>query len=130
MKATKEQIRILSRLSQQAAFDSLRQTKTRWVSKGFALQAISSDKSEPSFCVITSKHAAKLATDRNKMRRRLRAIAYEVLTTSAKPQMTYMMVARKDSLTLSMDDLRRDLKWCLKKLDLLQDVQETRPTAD
>lgn len=130
MKATKEQIRILSRLSQQAAFDSLRLTKTRWVSKGFALQAIPSEDTRTSFCVITSKHAAKLATDRNKMRRRLRAVAYEILTTSAKPQMTYMMVARKESLTLSMDDLRRDLKWCLKKLDLLADVNETRPTAD
>lgn len=130
MKATKEQIQILSRLKKQAAFDSLRKTKTRWVSKGFSVQAIPSDKPTPDFCVITSKHAAKLATDRNKMRRRLRAVAYEILTTSAKPDMAYMIVARKDSLTLSMDDLRKDLKWCLKKLSLNNDAQETRTTAD
>lgn len=130
MKATKEQIQILSRLSQQAAFDSLRKTKTRWVSKGFSLQVIPSDAATPSFCVITSKHAAKLATDRNKMRRRLRAVAYEILTTSAKQNMTYMIVARKDSLTLSMDDLRKDLKWCLKKLDMTQNDNDTRPVAD
>lgn len=131
MKATKEQIQILSRLSQQAAFDSLRKTKTRWVSKGFSLQVIPSDTATTSsFCVITSKHAAKLATDRNKMRRRLRAVAYEILTTSAKQNMTYMIVARKDSLTLSMDDLRKDLKWCLKKLDMTQNDNDTRPVAD
>lgn len=130
MKATKEQIQVLSRLKQQAAFDSLRKTKTRWVSKGFALQAMPSDKTSPAFCVITSKHAAKLATDRNKMRRRLRAVAYEILTTAAKPDMSYMIVARKDSLTLSMDDLRKDLKWCLKKLSLNKDDNETRPSTD
>lgn len=130
MKATKEQIHILSRLSQQAAFDSLRATKTRWVSKGFALQAIEAAPSTLHFCVITSKHASKLATDRNKMRRRLRAVAYEILTTAAKTGMTYMIVARKDSLTLPMDDLRRDLKWCLKKLDLTLNANETRSTAD
>jgi ribonuclease P protein component len=134
MKATKKQIQVLSRLSQQAAFDSLRKTKTRWVSKGFSLQVIPTenrptDSGDLKFCVITSKHAAKLATDRNKMRRRLRAVAYEILTTAAKQGMTYMIVARKDSLTLSMDDLRKDLKWCLKKLNLNQDDNKTDTTA-
>lgn len=124
MKATREQIQILSRLKQQAAFDSLRKTKTRWVSKGFSVQAIPSDKPTPSFCIITSKHAAKLATDRNTMRRRLRAVAYEILTTSAKPEMEYMIVARKEALSLSMDDLRKDLKWCLKKLNLNHNANE------
>jgi ribonuclease P protein component len=127
MKATKEQVQILSRLKQQAAFDSLRKTKTRWVSKGFSLQVIPSDTSDFHFCVITSKHAAKLATDRNKMRRRLRAIAYEILTTSAKPGMIYMIVARKDSLTRPMDELRKDLKWCLKKLSLNHDADTICP---
>jgi ribonuclease P protein component len=133
MKATKEQIQVLSRLKQQAAFDSLRKTKTRWVSKGFSLQAIPSDVGtvpSPSFCVITSKHAAKLATDRNKMRRRLRAVAYEILPSSAKTDMSYMIVARKDSLTLPMDDLRKDLKWCLKKLGLNNDAHENRTSTD
>lgn len=130
MKATKKQIQVLSRLKPQAAFDSLRKTKTRWVSKGFAVQAIPSEQTTPSFCVITSKHAAKLATDRNKMRRRLRAVAYEILTTSAKPDMAYMIVARKESLTLSMQDLRKDLKWCLKKLNLNHDADPTCAITD
>ena len=130
MKATKKQIQILSRLSQQAAFDSLRKSKTRWVSKGFALQVIPSAGQTTDYCVITSKHAAKLATDRNRMRRRLRAVAYEILTTAAKQEMSYMIVARKEALTLSLDDLRKDLKWCLRKLDLDDHVNETRTITD
>ena len=124
MKATRTMIGNLSRLKIQAAFDSLRKTKTRWVSQGFAIQAIPQQNPKtpavPAFCVITSKKTAKLATDRNKMRRRLRAVAYEILSTHAKPDMEYMVVARPLSQTRPMDDLRKDLLWCLKKLDLLR----------
>lgn len=122
MKATKENMNHLSRLTEQAAFDCLRKTKTRWVAKGFSVQAVPSESISPSFCIITSKHTAKLAVDRNRMRRRLRAVAYEILPLSAKRSVNYMIVARKDCLTLSMDDLKRDLKWCLKKLDLNLDI--------
>lgn len=124
MKATQTMIGNLSRLKSQAAFDSLRKTKTRWVSQGFAIQAIPQQNPSlsaiPSFCVITSKKTAKLATDRNKMRRRLRAVAYEILSTQAKPDMDYMLVARAPSQTRTMDDLRKDLLWSLKKLNLLR----------
>ncbi len=130
MKATKEHMHILSRLTEQAAFDSLRKTKTRWVAKGFSIQAIPSTPSGQKFCVITSKKTAKLAVDRNKMRRRLRAVAYEILPNSAHLNMSYMIVARKESLTLPMDDLRRDLKWCLKKLNLDIHADTNHPNPD
>ncbi len=127
MKATRDQISFLSRLKAQAAFDSLRKTKTRWVSQGFAVQAIPQPLTDapprPRFCVITSKKTAKLATDRNRMRRRLRAVIYEVLATHARADMDYMIVARTGALNRPMDDLRKDLKWCLKKLDLLRPTE-------
>lgn len=130
MKATKDAVRNLSRLKDQAAFDSLRKTKTRWVSQGFALQVIPrthlSPPAKAGFCVITSKKTAKLATDRNKMRRRLRAVAYEILPVHAKPDMEYMLVARNGALTRPMDDLRKDLLWCLKKLDLVHHADPLR----
>lgn len=123
MKASKAQVQNLSRLTTQAAFDSLRKTKTRWVSPSFALQAIPQTApqtpAKPAFCVITSKKTAKLATDRNRMRRRLRAIAYEIISSKAKPDMDYMIAARQGALTRSTEDLRKDLLWCLKRLDLL-----------
>lgn len=127
MKATKNLIQNSSRLKAQAAFDSLRTTKTRWVSQGFAIQVIPQitpkTPAVPGFCVITSKKTAKLATDRNRMRRRLRAIAYEILPVQAKPDMDYMIVARSGALTRPMDEMRKDLVWCLRKLDLLRHVE-------
>lgn len=123
MRATKETSQLLSRLTQQAAFDSLRKTKIRWVSKGFALQVIERQGASDTygFCVIASKKTAKSAVVRNRMRRRLKAVALDILPLHAKSGFDFMFVARKDAETLDAEILRRDLKWCLKKLDLLKD---------
>ncbi|HNQ91325.1 MAG TPA: ribonuclease P protein component [Alphaproteobacteria bacterium] len=111
-----------SRLITQAAFDSLRKTKTRWVSKGFAMQAapatFPSDKI--GFCVIASKKTAKSAVERNRMRRRLKAVALEILPRHAVSGQDYMIVARKEAATLEADALKRDMIWCLKRLNLLK----------
>ncbi|HRK97602.1 MAG TPA: ribonuclease P protein component [Alphaproteobacteria bacterium] len=132
MRATKADLENTSRLVQQAAFDSLRKTKKRWVSKGFALQVIpqancdgTTEQDEPSsdplgFCIIASKKTARQAVLRNRMRRRLKAVALEILPRNAQMGMHYMIVARRDALTLGVDELRRDMVWCLKRLDLLK----------
>ncbi|HOO50509.1 MAG TPA: ribonuclease P protein component [Alphaproteobacteria bacterium] len=125
MKATKETGKFLGRLKQQAAFDSLRKSKLRWVSKGFALQAIPRSTVEQSapfndFCVIASKKTAKSAVVRNRMRRRLKTMAQDVLPECAKNGYDFMIVARREALTLDADILRRDLQWCLKRLELLK----------
>ncbi|MDD3020430.1 MAG: ribonuclease P protein component [Alphaproteobacteria bacterium] len=124
MHATKDDIKATSRLTQQAAFDSLRKTKIRWVSKGFALQAMqaTTPSEQLGFCIIASKKTAKSAVLRNRMRRRLRAVALEILPHHAKSGIDYMVVARKDAPTLGIEELRRDMVWCLKRLDLLKDV--------
>jgi len=123
VKATKTDIQTTSRLTAQAAFDSLRKTKSRWVSKGFALQAAPSTQKDDKvgFCVIASKKTAKGAVLRNRMRRRLRALALEILPAHARYDMDYMIVARREATTLSPDEMRRDMIWCLKRLNLLKD---------
>ncbi len=125
MRATKDDIKATSRLTQQAAFDSLRQTKIRWVAKGFALQAMKTSavpSEQVGFCIIASKKTAKSAVLRNRMRRRLRAVALEILPHHARSDMDYMIIARKDAPTLGIEDLRRDMIWCLKRLDLLKNA--------
>lgn len=126
MHALKSQIRTTSRLNNQAAFDSLRKTKIRWVAEGLALQAIpasndpASSSMPLSFSIIASKKTAKRAVDRNLLRRRLRAVALEILPEKANQTMIYMVVARSGGLTRSYEDLKKDMIWCLKKLDLLK----------
>lgn len=132
MQATRENMNKMSRLIPQAAFDSLRKTKTRWVSKGFAIQAApafaSGDKI--GFCVIASKKTAKSAVVRNRMRRRLKAVAYEILPNHAVSGQDYMIIARKDASTLEAADLKRDMIWCLKRLGLLVKQAPLPPGED
>lgn len=106
----------------QAAFDLLRKTKLRWTSTGFSVQAIPSTNDDPlvRFCIIASKKTCAKAVDRNRLRRRIRAIALETLPLHAKTGMSYMIVGRSDGLKNEYDNMKRDMLWCLKRMDLLK----------
>lgn len=124
MKASKSQLQTISRLSSQAVFDCLRQTKDlRWVSTSFVLQVAPQPvpASPYALCISASKKAAPLAVDRNRMRRRMKAVAADVMPRLAKPGLNYMISCRQSVLTRPVADLEKDLGWCLKKLNLLKD---------
>jgi ribonuclease P protein component len=121
MKATRQTMLSLSRLTNQAAFDSLRKSKIRWVAKGFSISIIPDESGGLSFCIIASKKTENSAVKRNRMRRRLRAMANDILPTAAKNGYSYMIVTKRDAMTLPAATLRQDLLWCLKKLGYLND---------
>ena len=122
MKASKAQIQLISRLPTQAVFDCLRKTQElRWVAPGLILQALPREDSPAQpygLCVSASKKVARLATDRNRIRRRLKAIAVELLPLAARPGMNYMISGRHQTAGRSAEELEKDLRWCLKKLNL------------
>lgn len=122
MHAPKSHILKTGRPLNQAAFDLLRKTKLRWTSTGFSVQAVpcGTDDQLVRFCVIASKKTCTKAVDRNRLRRRIRAIALETLPLHAKVGMTYMIVGRSGGLTIDYENMRRDMLWCLKRLDLLK----------
>lgn len=127
MQASKEQIKSISRLGPQAAFDVLRKNRDkRWTAEGLVLQALprfeSKRKTEAPYglCVSASKKTAKLAHDRNRMKRRLKAAAFEIIPKYAAADMDYMVSARFGTNERDFELLKKDLLWCLKKLDLLK----------
>lgn len=121
MKATQSQLKSINRLKAQAVFDCLRSSKTRWVSTGLALQACARAADGGIGCAVSaSKKTAALATDRNRMRRRLKAVAASVLPDAAQSGMDYLITARHQTLKRDMADLETDLRWCLKKLNLIK----------
>lgn len=127
MKASKEQMSKISRLGPQAAFDVLRKSKAkRWTAEGLVLQALPRfetkiPKEEPyGLCISCSKKTAKRAHDRNRIKRRLKAIACEILPRQAQDKMDYMISGRYATADRDFDLLKKDLIWCLKKLELLK----------
>ncbi len=121
MKATRRQLQDISRLPSQAVFDSLRKTRElRWVAPSLILQALPRDGETPfGMCISASRKTAPHAVDRNRMRRRLKAVASDILPRCAKPGMDYMISCRIGAKDLPAETLEKDLRWCLKKLNLL-----------
>ena len=127
MQASKEQISSISRLGPQAAFDVLRKSREkRWTAEGLVLQALpkntgKSRGDEPyGVCVSVSKKTAQRAHDRNRIKRRLKAAAFEILPEYAVDQMDYMVTGRYGTNDRDFELLQKDLIWCLKKLELLK----------
>ena len=68
------------------------------------------------FGLVVSKKLDKRAVGRNRMRRRLRAAAYEVLAAAAPTGLDVVLIGRHQTADYDFEALCRDIKWCLKKL--------------
>lgn len=110
----------IGRLKKRADFLLMNEKGSRWVTPSFTLQALSKDMDEDFRVGFTaSKKLSTRAVDRNRAKRRLRALAQEVLPALAKDKHIYVLIARNECLNLSFEQMKKDLKWALKRLDCL-----------
>jgi len=65
---------------------------------------------------LTASGKVGIAVIRNRARRRLRALAVEVLPPHAAPGHDYVLIARGTTITRDFSDLRGDLTTALQKL--------------
>jgi len=120
MQAVKSDFVKLDRLRKRSDFLWLRDEGKRWVSKGMTIQAAPNEGHGIRFGITVTKRLEKSAVARNRMKRRLKAVATDILSKYAKDNMDYVLIARIDTATRLFTDLNKDLKWCLKKLDCLK----------
>jgi ribonuclease P protein component len=66
---------------------------------------------------LTASRKVGTAVDRNRARRRLRAVVREVMADHAMPGHDYVIIARRGTLTRAYPALVRDLEAALKTLD-------------
>ena len=104
MKATKEQIKSLGRLKKRSDFLRVQGTGAKWVSKSLILQAGDNNDATIRFGLTVSKKTSASAVVRNRIKRRLRAAARDVLP------------GRTDTENRSYEDIKKDLAWCVRKL--------------
>lgn len=106
----------ISALKKRAEFLAVAAAKKKWVTRNILLQAGPSSITTQIRFGLTASSKVGGAVVRNKARRRLRALALEVLPEHAKPEFDYVLIARKDTPTCEFDNLRRDLVNGLKYL--------------
>ena len=102
--------------------DFLRASKARkWATAGLILQyrKRATTEYEGSAAIRIGFTASKKvgnAVARNRAKRRLRALAHELLAESARIGSDYVLIGRRSTLDRTIEDLRRDLQYAIKKV--------------
>jgi ribonuclease P protein component len=124
MKTNKEDMKNLGRLKGRSDFLRIQNSGRKWIARHFVLQLDQGTTDHNRFGVTVTKRLDKSAVGRNRMKRRLRAVAYDVLATDKKygailgDKHDFVLIARQGLAEAGYDDLKKDLRWCLKKLSM------------
>lgn len=128
MQAEKADISKLDRLKKRSDFLRVQKEGRKWVSRGLILQV--AGRPDPAgsypvrFGLTVSKRLSKSAVVRNRVKRRLRAVARDILPLCARGGNDYILIGRPETETRPYTALREDLKWCLQKLSCLAEEGE------
>ena len=120
--------RSLERLKKRADFVRATRAKNSAGMPGLVLQAVRRPVSDPNTLSdrtvrigFTASRKVGNAVARNRAKRRLRALAEDVITRHAAEGHDYVLIARQSTVTRNFSALRADLVRSLKKLKLWQD---------
>lgn len=115
MKANKDDLKNIQTLKQRKDFVETAASGKKWVSETLILQISDStaDHIEVGFTVTKKLGSAVI---RNRIKRRLRAAVADIFPEHAAIGHKYVLIGRTDTLTADAEKLRKDLKWCLKRL--------------
>ena len=131
--------RALTTLAQRADFLRVAGRGTKWATAGLVLQACprsteGASRSGQSGANVSEAPTIRVgftaskkvggAVVRNRARRRLRALAREVIASEAAPGYDYVLIARAETATRDYAALRNDMRFALKRLRLLQKHSE------
>ena len=118
MHASKEAQATMIRIKKRSDFVAVQSKGKKWVSQSFILQTLKNDSGEKRVGFTVTKRTEKSAVKRNRIKRRLRAVAADILPDHAIEGHDYILVGRPQTATRPYEILCKDLKWCLKKLEL------------
>lgn len=116
MQATRKHLELLATLPDRAAFLRVQKTGQKWVAKGVVVEAADNNMDIIRCGLTVSKKISKLAVVRNRVRRRLRAAARDILPLHVRPGVDIVLIGRAETAKRSYDQLKGDLLWCLGKL--------------
>ncbi len=106
------------RLKKRPEFLCVAQNGRKWVSDTVIVQALETNRHEIRFGFTATKKIGNAVT-RNRAKRRMRAAVDYLMTVEKIKSADIVLIARDTTPTCEWEDLIKNLKWCLKRLDLL-----------
>ena len=116
----------LERLQRRRQFLAIARAGRKAVTQGIILQARPLEAGQETEIRIGYTASRKVggSVQRNRARRRLRAVVHDVMNAMAMPGHEFVLIARANTLTRSYDGLLADIRRALGKVDALK--QEAR----
>lgn len=114
-------------LKKRSEFLAVAAHRKKWVAPAFIMQVAprpsgldKSNKESPAcrLGLTASKKMVGKAVDRNRARRRLRALGREVLGAHAISGHDFVLIARSEALICAYDQMRKDMEKALKRLNM------------
>jgi ribonuclease P protein component len=123
MKIQKKEIKTLGRLRKRSDFLYVQHNGRKWVPKGFIVQLAEGKNSENTlkklrYGLTVTKRVSKSAVVRNRIKRRLKAVACDVLPTFSDNNVDIVLIGRPITLKRDYEEMKNDLLWSLKRLDI------------
>jgi ribonuclease P protein component len=106
----------LERLKKRSEFLAVSKTGKKWVTPAFIIQIYERATCGPFRYGITASRKVGGAVDRNRAKRRLRALIKEFLPPLAHPGVDYVFIARQEILKRDFAVMKEELKRALTKL--------------
>lgn len=119
-KARKNDIKKLHTLTKRSDFVALNRRANKWVAQSLIVQALPNNLDIIRVGYTVSKKTDKSAVKRNRIKRRLRAAAADILPFEALSGYDYVLIGRQKTGLRPYDVLVKDFKWCLRKLGCLE----------
>jgi ribonuclease P protein component len=114
----------ISRLKRRPEYLRVAASGLKAASPGLVLQARKQDKAGNMRVGFTATRRVGGAVVRNRAKRRLRAVAEEVMASEAAPHCDYVLIARQSTHNRPYGALVRDLTGALKRLGLSKNADE------
>lgn len=121
MQASAKDIKKTDRLLKRSDFLRVQRQGNRWVAKGMIVQIGPGLPGKIRLGITVSKKISKSAVVRNRIKRRLRAAACDVLPQKAAAGFDIVMIGRVETAVRPYAELKKDLSWCLGKLGGLKE---------
>lgn len=112
---------MIGSLKKRADFLRVQSQGQKWVSKTMIVQILPNEHLGLRFGLTITKRVFKSAVDRNRVKRRLRHCAHNILETQmGGHHMDVVLIGRKETLTAPYTKIEADMRWCLKRLEVVR----------